>query len=183
MILFDTNEKILFSVRRHWFIMAQRVFLLLIALILPIMGFLSLNVFFPDIVNTVENVWALEAFAISLWALLLWIIFFVEYTDFYFDVWHITNERIVDVEQHGLFHREVSSVYFEKVQDVTMETKGFIASVLKFGDLHVQTAGGAREIILKGTSNPHEAKRILLEQYEAARQRLGAIHRGEHSDM
>jgi uncharacterized membrane protein YdbT with pleckstrin-like domain len=97
--------------------------------------------------------------------LVVWIAFFVLWTDYYLDVWYVTNERIIAVEQKGLFWREIIDLRYEKVQDVTVEISGIISTLLDFGDLHVQTAGVGREIILRKAAKPDEAKRIILYEH------------------
>ena len=41
-------------------------------------------------------------------------------------MWIITNDRILDIEQHGLFARTVSELRLHRVQDVTAEIKALI---------------------------------------------------------
>lgn len=89
-------------------------------------------------------------------ALLFW-------TDHYLDLWIITNERIMDVEQHGLFRRETSEFSLDKIQDITVEVPGMTATFFKYGNLIIQTAG-ERSFAIKGVPNIYEIKRIIMEQ-------------------
>lgn len=98
----------------------------------------------------------------SLWLLILWTFFFIEWTDYYLDIWIITNKRIIDVEQKGFFHREVTSFNYNQIQDITVETHGLLETFLKFGTLHIQTAGHNRNIIIKDAHYPEEARSLIL---------------------
>lgn len=163
----DTNEQILATVRRHWFALVGPVvgvvfFALLPFIILAVVRSLSL----PFALELGGQVSTLAVFGYSAWLLLLWVFFFVTWTDYYLDVWYVTNKRIVDAEQKGLFHREVSSLHYGKIQDITVETRGLIATIFGFGDLHVQTAGEDREIVLRIAANPEKVKQIISNQTE-----------------
>jgi uncharacterized membrane protein YdbT with pleckstrin-like domain len=96
--------------------------------------------------------------------MVLWTGIFLRWTDHYLDVWIVTPERIIDIDQNGLFNREVSSIRFERVQDITTEVNGLIATFLGYGDLHVQSAGERREIMMRGAQQPSENKHFLLTQ-------------------
>lgn len=105
---------------------------------------------------------SLPLFLASVWTLLLWAKFFAIWTDYYLDVWIVTDRRIVNIDQKGLFHREVSTLRMERIQDVTLEIEGIIATVLGFGDVLVQTAGETGEFVIKGVNNPEHIKRKIL---------------------
>jgi len=107
-----------------------------------------------------------NVFGYSIWLLLLWIMFFIEWTDYYLDLWVITDSRILDVEQKGFFHREVTSFNYSQIQDITVETRGLIETFFKFGTLHIQTAGHNREIVIRDASRPEEARSLILRLQE-----------------
>ena len=59
----------------------------------------------------------------------------------------MTNDRIVDIEQHGLFSRTISEVDLFRIQDVTVDIHGIIATLLNYGNLTVKTASDNIHII------------------------------------
>lgn len=83
--------------------------------------------------------------------------------DFYFDIWIITNERVIDVEQHGLFRRETSEFGIDKIQDITVEVPNMVATFLKYGNLTIQTAG-ERSFAIKDVPNIYEIKKVIMDQ-------------------
>ncbi len=167
MIKFEEGEEVIKIVRRHYFVILPFVTTILLGLLAPIVivlflvsDFLALD---PELVSRIRDVVAdLKYFGYSLWALFLWTIFFIEWTDYYLDIWVITNKRVIDVEQKGFFHREVTSLSYERIQDITVETRGFIETLFKFGTLHVQTAGSHREIVIKDAYYPEEARSLMV---------------------
>ncbi|MGI9027734.1 MAG: PH domain-containing protein [Candidatus Saccharimonadales bacterium] len=53
----------------------------------------------------------------------------------------ITNDNVTQVAQVGLFHRKVSELSMENVEDVTAHQKGLFQTLFNYGRLHVETAG------------------------------------------
>ena len=174
MIVFEEGEKVVKVVRRHYLVVVFMVLAAAFAALAPlIIYFLLFSRFVPlepsikDVAENIISEW--KAFAYSTWLLLVWVVFFVEWTDYYLDLWIITDKRIIDVEQKGFFHREVTSFRFEQIQDITVETKGFIETLLKFGTLHIQTAGHNREIVIKDAHYPEDARALILKLSERSK--------------
>jgi len=162
MIEFRENEHTIFEIRKHWFIIATELtiltFLAFLPLLIPqILESINIVVIFGES----ESFWSVFVFMYSFYLLMLWIIGFVFWTNYYLDVWIVTNQKILDIEQIGLFSREVSILHLERIQDITTETNGIVNTLVKFGDLHVQTAGQQREFIIHNVPNPDKiAKRV-----------------------
>ena len=169
MITLAQDERIIHTIRKHWFILVVRTVELLFFLILPI----ALYFFLTGSALPLEEV-SLELtlplplliFAISLLTLMVWMRFFSLVTDIYLDSWTITNKRIIDIEQKGFFNRQVSSFRIERIQDVTTDINGIIATFLDFGDIHVQTAGDNQEFIIRGVPNPKAIKQNILKEVD-----------------
>ena len=123
----EENEQVLRIVHRHWFdIMVQFipsivcVFLLVVSAgVVPFM--------FPDFwKSSSSGFWFFE----TLMAMVLWVWSALILVDYYLDVWIITDRRVVNVEQKGLFVRQVSELRYQKIQDVTTEVEGFFPTLL-----------------------------------------------------
>lgn len=167
MIKFEKDEKIIKTIRRHFLIMIPTTVGLVFLAIMPMLLFLmlSLDISFIDPnlkFSLEEKISEWKIFGYSLWLLLLWVIFFMEWTDYYLDAWVITDKRIIDIEQKGFFHREVTSFEFTQIQDITVETRGVLCAILKFGTLHIQTAGHNRNIIINDALYPEDARSLIL---------------------
>ena len=94
--------------------------------------------------------------------MILAMLLFIFWIDYYLDMWIITSERIIDIEQTGLFRRQISEFMLDKVQDITVEIPDMIATFLKYGNLHIQTAGET-SFDIKQIHNVYEAKNIILD--------------------
>jgi uncharacterized membrane protein YdbT with pleckstrin-like domain len=75
----------------------------------------------------------------------------------------VTEKRIIIVDQMHVFNREVSNIRFDKIQDITVNVRGFISTLLDFGDIRVQTAGeDNRDFSIRTIRHPGEVRRIIF---------------------
>ena len=78
-------------------------------------------------------------------------------------MWIITNKRIVDVEPKTLFFRNNASLRLDKIQDIKIEVSGLINTLLKIGNLYVQTASSRKDFVIRQAANPELAKQIIMD--------------------
>lgn len=159
------DEYVVKVIRRHLFVLFTRSLYLVFLFILP---FVLFNIFpkYIQILNvdisSISFNTSLVVLLMALWTLVLTLKFFSFWTDHYLDGWIITNKRIVDIEQKGFFSRQVSNFRVSSIQDVTTDIHGIIATLLNFGDIHVQTAGTFQKFIIKSAPNPKKIRKIIL---------------------
>ncbi len=158
------EEQVLAVYHRHWFDLFIHLFLSVFLSVLLLGGFLIMPSFFPEIAGGPNA--AFFFFLENSFLLFLWITLFLIWIDIYFDVWIITNERIVNIEQKDLFTRRVSELRFHTIQDVTSEVSGIIPSILDFGDVLVQTAGENPRFIFHNIPNPVGVKDLIMKLAE-----------------
>ena len=101
-----------------------------------------------------------------LWLLTTSFAFFIFWTDYVLDIWIVTNKRIIDIEQIGLFKRETSSVRLENIQDVTCNIHGLIPTILHYGEINLQTSGTEKEFILKHAASARKAKELIMRLHD-----------------
>lgn len=159
MITLHPEEKIVFVIRKHWFILVPQAVMLLLLVILPTLLPFALHAI-PIPINESAAIPA-TSFVFFIYLLILCLIALIIWIDYYLDTWVITNTRIIDIEQHGLFNREVSEIPLERVQDVTIEVEGIIRTLLHFGTIRVQTAG-EREFTIRNIPHLEEVKETIL---------------------
>src|SRR3989344_2647576 len=154
------DEKIVLRRRRHWFVITLELAPLVIAAFVPPM-FITVGSSIPQVSLIMLGFTELAAFALFAWWLFLWMIFFVVWTNYYLDVLLVTNKRVIDIEQLGLFARDIVEVRMENVEDIKTEVLGLVSSILDMGNLNIQTAGESREVIVKNIPNPHEVRDVI----------------------
>jgi len=87
----------------------------------------------------------------------------------YWNAFIITDVRVVDVDQRGLFDRVVSEATYDKVQDVSYHVKGFWGTILNYGTIIVQTAGAATNLELYFVRDPKEVHHLITVTMSAYR--------------
>ena len=154
------NEKILLVLRRHWFdIFSQFIFIfILLGLLFGSFGLYFIS--YPISENSSFKI--LLAFGQNLFFIFLWMISFIIWIDYYFDIWIVTDRRIVNVEQHGLFNRETSELELEKIQDIATDVRGIIPTFLNYGDIQVQTAGEQEKFLFHNIPDPYSVKNLIM---------------------
>lgn len=155
------GETIVKVIHRNWFYILQQFVGVILALALFAGAILFLPLYFPEIVN--GQMRSVIAFFENFFLLTLWIFSFIIWIDYYFDVWVITSERIINIEQQGLFSRKSSELRLNKIQDVTTGVHGFLGTVLNYGDVEIQTAGEEENFRFKTISDPYKVKSIIMD--------------------
>ncbi len=153
----ETGEKVVLLVRRHPFFIIMRLILLTIIFVIPQAVY---NAFYPLLYS--YNLTVLFFFVYSIWCLLVWSAAFYSLTMYTLDVWIVTDRRIIDSTQNGFFNRTVSELHLSRVQDTSVETKGFIQTFFKFGDVQVQTAGAQEKFNFSQIPNPGMVKDEIM---------------------
>lgn len=160
MIKLEENEKVVKVFRKHWLILFIELFLLILAGIAPLFLFSLLrnNILFD---LTVKNIYFLN-FLYIIFLIILWILGNILWLNYYLDMWLLTNKRLINIEQKSLFAREISSLNLDRIQDITIEILGLINTLLKIGNVHVQTASAQKEFTIDHASNPHQVKQEII---------------------
>lgn len=160
MIELQSDEKIVMKARRHWFVVFGEVVAMFFMLLIPAIG--SLLISNSGIITIRGDGFYLFLAIESMWALFVWLMFSKFWVNYYLDVWVITNKRLIDIEQKGFFNREVSTLNLERIEDISVVVKGIIPTLLKYGQITVQTAAESREFIMRMARDPIEIKNTLL---------------------
>jgi uncharacterized membrane protein YdbT with pleckstrin-like domain len=158
MIALHPNERILGSYRKAWIVFLTTVLLAFFLFLAPlILFFLSRFIsFLPPLPLSIASV------IVTLWWWIVWTGSFIAFTNYYLDVFVVTNERIMHIEQLGLFRRRIAELRLERIQDVTIEQFGFLATMLHFGTIRVQTAAETEEFVFSSIPEPMRVKELIM---------------------
>ncbi len=111
------------------------------------------------------SIWPLErwpwwSFLIGFIAMLL--IFGYRFIGYYFSVYILTSERLIQIVQKGFFNRRVVDIGLNKIQSVNYEIKGLQATMFGFGTITVQTYVG--DLDLKFIHHPVDIHQMVVKQ-------------------
>lgn len=159
------GEKVILEMRRHWFSFVRQSFVYVLLLLGPWAAVYVINNFENSLWSHIYTGGLAEVIfrlMVSLYYLGVWTFFFHAWLDYHLDVWLITNERVLSLEQKGVFNRRVAELRLSRVQDVSSQVKGIWQTFLHFGDIKVQSAGEEPKFLLYEIPNPYEVAERLM---------------------
>src|SRR5262249_12591180 len=154
------NETIYLIVREHWFFLVVRLFVVALLFIL----LMTAQTYGPTVVpglfsGTAGKVMELMG---QIFVLILVFSMFLIWVFYYLNMQIITNLRVVDMDQHGLFSRGISELHIDKIEDVTSESSGPIATIFQYGNVFVQTAGTVDRFEFERVPAPERIVKVIL---------------------
>ncbi len=134
------GEEVLFVFRRHIIAMRKGFYLLLIPFALSALPVLI----WQD--NIALLISPLIGFSLGL------ILFFYHWMMWYFTVYIVTNQRLRQVTQKGLFGKDVVELRLSKIQNISYNIPGFSGEIFGFGTMVIQTFVG--DLVIRYVEHP-----------------------------
>ena len=124
------GEEVQFVFRRHFLTAKSGV----IFLVLMIMIGVGLTLLWPNNMMIFEVFLALILVGVLgfLYSYMLW----------YFSIYIVTNQRIRQISQRGLFKKSVVDLGLDKIQSISYGVNGIRAGLMGYGTIVIQTAVG-----------------------------------------
>ena len=174
----DNDEKILYIFRQSFITNLDWMFVAAVLLITPVVAnsilVLSkspidqlLSPFFTFVLNVF---WYLFTIGFILENFLLW----------FYNVYIITNKKIVDIDFVGLLYKNISEASILSIEDVTSKVSGATRVIFNYGSVYVQTAGEQREFEFIDVPNSAKVRDIISDIAIAEKQRDRKRHGGNH---
>lgn len=149
----SNEEKVILMLRAH-IVTNVRWILITIALVL-VPGFLKGFGVFSMLPTGFELVitlaWYLFTTAYALESFLSW----------YFNVYFVTNLRVIDVDFYNLIYKQVSDVNIDKIQDVSYNMGGVGRTFFNYGNVFIQTAAEVSNFDFLAVPNPDKVAKII----------------------
>lgn len=160
----EPDEKIYQIIRKHWFVYTP-IFILAIVMVLPVIliPFFWPTLFYADSALAGNTVIVI----MSAYLLLVLVCLTVAFVSYYLDIYIITDKRIVDISQVGIFKREISELHLRQVQDVNAKVSGLFSTTLDFGDVFIQSAGVKENFIFLSVPEPYLIAKKIADLHEA----------------
>jgi hypothetical protein len=151
------DEEVLYVFRKHPIVMRKGVIYSSIAVLLGPLYVLALTFLTPN------NLPSVNFFFLSLAAsmVLAGIVFLPSWITWHFSVYIVTDQRLIQVMQKGLFHRSVVDMSLSQIQMVNYEIAGLEQTVLGFGTIMMQTLVG--DLIIHEVHKPAKIQKKILE--------------------
>jgi uncharacterized membrane protein YdbT with pleckstrin-like domain len=149
----DPQEKVILFLRRHpitnvgWILLSIiMVFAPLVLKGSPFLDFLPAN---------------FQTIVILCWYLLLTGFVFEKFLGWFFNVYIVTDERVIDVDFINLIYREITDANIDRIQDVTVQMGGVVKALFNYGNVLIQTAAELPLIEFNDVPRPDKVSRIL----------------------
>lgn len=158
----EAEEKIILLMRAHLVTNIKWLATSLLALIVPLIIFPLLGSFGLSGIFRGGTIFVSFIF----WYLATFTYTFINFLSWYFNVYIITNERVVDLDWYSLLFHKISFTRISKIQDVSIVRSGVFASLFDYGDIHIQTAGTEANFEFISVPHPQLVKNKLEELME-----------------
>lgn len=146
----EEDEDIILILKRHPIVLYKLIIILAVGLVLVITSF--------------------AIFGASLYSSLVTLIYLVFggyhlFKDLYTrssSSYIITTNRVISVDQNGLFHRVVSEAPINIIMNVSYETKGAYQTLFNYGQVNILTSGkGEPDVIFKDVPHPYSVQQKI----------------------
>jgi hypothetical protein len=89
------------------------------------------------------------------------IIFFPYWIGWFYSVFIVTDQRLIQISQKGLFHRSVVDMRLNQIQMINYQVSGLQETLLGFGTIMMQTLVG--DLVIHEIHHPAKIQKKLLE--------------------
>ena len=151
----DDNETILIVARQHWFTNVRWIAVTFFMICLP-----TLIRFVPTLITLPASY---QFVGYLFWYLITFSYAFENFLSWYFNVYIITNKRVIDIDFNNLLTKKYSEAGIDQVQDVTSSVVGAIPTVFNYGTVLIQTASEVNELEFGRVPNPEKIIKVLQE--------------------
>ena len=142
------DEEVLFVFRKHPIVMRWGLILAMIGILLGMVPALikpELSYFYGGLAGGI---------------ILGCLLFFPSWIGWYYSVYIVTDQRLIQKTQKGLFNSSVVDLSLDQIQMINYKISGFQETILGFGTIVVQTYMG--ELIIHNVHHPARTQRKLL---------------------
>lgn len=149
----DDQEAIILFLRQHFIVNLKWIITSLFLLTIPtVFGFFPPYTSLTTGLQFVANLgWYLFVFGFSLAKLMGW----------FFNIYIITDERVVDVDFKNIFFREISVAKIDEIQDINVQSSGAFETFFGYGSVYIQTAAEVPQFEFLAIPYPDKVGKIL----------------------
>ncbi|MDP3918058.1 MAG: PH domain-containing protein [Candidatus Woesebacteria bacterium] len=165
----ESEEKIILFLRRHLITNVPWIITTIIMLLAPI--FITNTTVLDSVPSNFVFIFVL------IWYLITTAYFLESFLTWFFNVYIVTDERIIDIDFYNLIYKEVSDANIDKIQDVTYKMGGVVRTLFNYGDVLIQTASEVPNFDFLAVPYPDKVVKVLQdlrieEQQEALEGRI-----------
>ncbi|MEK7168607.1 MAG: PH domain-containing protein [Patescibacteria group bacterium] len=165
----DGEEKIVLFLRKHWITNLGWILMCIVLFLTPTL--VSSTEVLAEVPDNFRFIFML------IWYLISTAYFLESFLTWFFNVYIVTDERIIDIDFYNLIYKEISDANIDKIQDVTLKMGGAIRVLFNYGDVMIQTASEVPNFEFLSVPYPDKVVKVLQdlrmeEQQEAIEGRI-----------
>ncbi len=134
----EAEEQVILFLRQHFVVNVPWIILTLLLASAP-------TILFPIFFNFVHLPFTIPAgyFIVGtlFWYLATFGFALANFIAWFFNIYIVTNERVVDIDFLYLLYKQFSQAELSKIQDISYNTGGIMATIFNYGNVTVETAG------------------------------------------
>lgn len=149
----EKEEKVILMVRQHIIVNLKWIIISVLMLLVP-----TVAKFF----NVFDSLPSGYEFVITLiWYMITFAYAMENFISWFFNVYIVTNIRVVDVDFNNLIYKQVSDANLTKIQDVTYNMGGVARTIFNYGNVFIQTAAEVSEFDFLAVPFPDKVAKII----------------------
>ncbi len=153
------DEEVLMAFHRHPVVMRHGLIAVLIGMLigmLPIMA--QTYQLFPSILG--EEINLAYFWFVPLGMLAGGVFLFYSWIGWNYSIFIVTDQRLIQVSQKGLFNRSVVDIGLDKIQNINYQINGIQETLLGFGTILVQTFVG--DLVMDKIHHPQDVQEKIV---------------------
>lgn len=149
----DQDEEIIIALRAHWFTnvswICSTIFLIFVPSFFKYFPFLN---FFPG---------NYQFITILFWYLITFVFAFEKFLSWYFNVYILTDERVIDIDFNNLLNKNFAEAKISMIQDVSFTVAGLAGTIFNYGTILIQTASEVNQLKFDKVPSPEKVIKVL----------------------
>lgn len=154
----QTEEEIILFMRPHFITNFGWI-------IISIMLFFAPFVIWPFLISTNALPFAVPVgYGIVMtmfWYVVVFGFVVTSFLHWYFNIYIVTNQRIVDIDFVQLLYRKFSATNLHRIQDVRYTQAGFLRTLFDYGHVYIQTAGASENFDFLDVPHPQNVVNLI----------------------
>lgn len=143
------NEEVLYVFRKHPIVMRKGFVIAMLALLLGTVPALikpELSYFYGGL---------------AAGFVLMIIVFLPSWIAWYYSVFIVTDQRLIQITRKGLFNKTVVDMSLSQIQSMNYQVSGLQATLLRFGTIMIQTYMG--DLVIHDVEHPEKVQKTIAQ--------------------
>jgi uncharacterized membrane protein YdbT with pleckstrin-like domain len=138
------GEHVIMMLHRHWIIFAFKAGYIL-GLVIT-----TWIILYPSIMNALITIFGTAIFwgGLSIYWMLFLTFILLSWINDELDLFIITDQRIIGIDQVSSLSRRVTECGLDRVQEVNAEVTGILQTLLGYGHVHIHTASEHSDMVI-----------------------------------